>query len=47
MMRMGTALAMASVMASVSNAYGNKEQFVIKEDPRELEHKTHVKATQN
>ena len=42
MMRMGAAIALASVMASTTNAYGNKEQFIVKEDPRELEHKTRV-----
>ena len=47
MMRMGAAIALASVMASTTNAYGNKEQFIVKEDPRELEHKTRVQATSN
>lgn len=48
MMRIGSALAMAAVMAnSVMGGGPTKEKFVVKEDPKDLQHKQAVKATNN
>ena len=42
MMRMGSALAMAAVMASQTFAAPMKTQIRVVEDPKELEHKPAV-----